>query len=141
VKVQPKTAGTSILSISIQSTNAQMAADIVNHLMIEYDSLTVEQNNYSNDQMLGFIYDRLNNMSREIDSLQLRFLKYKQEHNLFDVEKQVGSYFFKYTEADKEAVAQQFRLDVANEIDSYLKDKKNQFSKTNLQRLPEGYAE
>jgi capsular exopolysaccharide synthesis family protein len=129
VKVQPKTAGTSILSISIQSTNAQMAADIVNSLMIEYDSMTVEQNNYSNDQMLGFINERLDSMNHEMDSLQLRFLKYKQEHDLFDVEKQVSSSFFKFTEADKEAIAQQFKLDVANDINSYLKDKKNQFSK------------
>jgi capsular exopolysaccharide synthesis family protein len=129
VKVQPKTPGTSILSISIQSTNAQMAADIVNNLMIEYDSMTVEQNNYSTDQMLGFIDDRLNILNLELDTLQLKFLKYKQDNNLFDVEKQVGEYFFKYTEADKTAIAEQFKLNVADDIDSYLKDKKNQYSK------------
>ena len=72
VRVQPKTPGTSILSISIQSTNAQMAADIVNYLMVEYDSMTVEQNNYSNDQMLGFINERLDSMNRELDTLQVK---------------------------------------------------------------------
>ncbi len=130
VKVNPKTPGTSILSITIQSTNAQLAADIVNHLMVEYDSMTVEQNNYSNDQMIRFIDDRLDNMNRELDSLQLSFLKYKQDHNLFDVDKQLANYFVKYTEADKEVDLQQFKLDVADDIDAYLKDKKNQFSTT-----------
>ena len=130
VRVLPKTAGTSILSISLQSTNAQMAADIINHLMVEYDSMTVEQNNYSNDQMLGFIKERLDNMDRELDSLQLMFLKYKQDHNLFDVEKQLGSYFAKYTEADKNADVQQFKLNIADEINTYLKDKKNQYTTT-----------
>ena len=59
VKVQPKTPGTGILTVSLQATNPQLAADIVNYLMVEYDSFTVEQNNYSNDQMLRFIDERL----------------------------------------------------------------------------------
>jgi tyrosine-protein kinase Etk/Wzc len=128
VRVQPKTPGTSILSISIQSTNAQMAADIVNSLMVEYDSMTVEQNNYSNDQMLGFIDDRLKNMNLELDSLQLKFLKYKQDNDLFDVEKQFAEYFSKYSEADKMADLQKSKLDIANEIDGYLKDKEKNYN-------------
>ncbi|MBL7739747.1 MAG: polysaccharide biosynthesis tyrosine autokinase [Chitinophagaceae bacterium] len=128
VKVQPKTPGTSILTVTIQSTNAQMAADIVNHLMIQYDTLTVEENNHSTDQMLGFINDRLSDMNSELDSLQLRFLKYKQTNNLFDVEKQLGEYFQKYTEADKQAVEQQFKLNLADYLDTYLRSKQNEYS-------------
>ncbi|HLG41423.1 MAG TPA: polysaccharide biosynthesis tyrosine autokinase [Chitinophagaceae bacterium] len=130
VKVQPKTPGTSILTITLQSTNAHMAADIVNNLMVEYDSMTVEQNNYSNDQMLGFIDERLKNMNQELDTLQLRFLKYKQDNNLFDVDKQLTESFLKYSDADKNADLQQFKLNVAEEIDNYVKDKKNQYSTT-----------
>lgn len=128
VKVQPKTAGTSILAITIQSTNAQMAADIVNNLMIEYDSMTVEQNNHSNDQIIGFIRNRLNQMDQELDSLKLRFLKYKQDHKLYDVEKISGKAFANLTEAERQAGEQQFRLDVATEIDKYLRDQKNKYN-------------
>jgi uncharacterized protein involved in exopolysaccharide biosynthesis len=130
VRVVPKTPGTSILSISIQSTNSQMAADIVNHLMVEYGSMTVEQNNFSNHQTYNFINDRMQTMNRELDTLQLSFLKYKQAHNLFDVEKQAGEYFARYTEADKEADIQQFKVTTAEEIVNYLKDKRNQFATT-----------
>jgi capsular exopolysaccharide synthesis family protein len=128
VKVQPKTPGTGILTVNIQTTNAQMAADIVNNMMIQYDSMTVEQNNYSTDQMLGFINARLHDMNIELDSLQLNFLRYKQQHKLFDVEKQLGDYFLKYTEADKGTLEEEFKLRIATEVDNYLKDKKNQYS-------------
>ncbi|HEY6504855.1 MAG TPA: polysaccharide biosynthesis tyrosine autokinase [Chitinophagaceae bacterium] len=128
LKVQPKTPGTGILTVSIQTTNAQMAADIVNNLMVQYDSITVEQNNYSTDQMLGFIRDRLKGMNAELDSLQLNFLKYKQKYKLYDVEKQLADNFLKYTEADKGAVEQEHKLTIVTEIDTYLKDKKNQFT-------------
>jgi tyrosine-protein kinase Etk/Wzc len=130
VRVQPKVPGTSILSITLQSTNAQMAADIINSLMVEYDSMTVEQNNYSNVQMLGFIDERLNKMNEQLDTLQLRFLKYKQDNNLFDVEKQLGESFLKYSESDRNADLQQFKVNVADEIDAYIRDKKNQYSTT-----------
>ncbi len=130
VRVQPKTPGTSILSISLQSTNAQMAADIVNYLMIEYDSMTVEQNNYSNNQMLDFIKERLDSINREYDAQQMKFLKYKQANDLFDVDKQLTEYFSKYSDADKNAEVQQFKVNIADEIDAYIKDKKNQYSTT-----------
>ena len=83
-----------------------MAADIVNNLMIEYDSMTVEQNNHSNDQIIGFIRNRLNQMDQELDSLKLRFLKYKQDHKLYDVEKISGKAFANLTEAERQQVAQ-----------------------------------
>ncbi|MEI9806746.1 MAG: polysaccharide biosynthesis tyrosine autokinase [Bacteroidota bacterium] len=128
VKVQPKTPGTQILTVSIQTTNAQMAADIVNNMMVQYDSMTVEQNNYSTDQMLGFIRARLHDMNIELDSLQLNFLRYKQKYKLFDVEKQLSNYFLKYTDADKGAIEEEYKLNLANEVNDYLKDKANQYS-------------
>lgn len=129
-KVQPKIPGTGILSVTVQTTNAQMAADIVNSMIIQYDSMTVQQNNYSTDQMIGFINARLHDMNIELDSLQLDFLQYKQENKLFDVERQLGEYFSKFTEADKGVVEQEFKLNLANTIDAYLKDNKNQYQTT-----------
>jgi len=128
VKVNPKTPGTSILSITVQSTNALLAADIVNHLMIEYDSMTVEQNNYSNQQMLGFIRERLADMDVELDTLKLKFLRYRQQHKLYSIDKQLEGSINKLTDADKVATEQQFKLDVAEEINTYLSDKRNQFA-------------
>jgi tyrosine-protein kinase Etk/Wzc len=129
IQVQPKTVGTTILNISTQATNPELAADIINHLMVEYDSLTVEQNNYSTDQMLAFINDRLRLLNREIDSIQLILLAYQQKYNLIDVESQSGNYFNKISELDKTINEQQLKLDVIRMIDAYLRDKKNEFSK------------
>ncbi len=130
VRVNPKTPGTSILSISIQTTNALLAADIVNHLMIEYDSMTVGQNNSANLQTYDFISDQIERMNRQLDTLQLRFLKYKRDHDLFDIDKQTTDLVNIYVEADKETDLQKYRLNVANGIASYLTDKRNKYSTT-----------
>lgn len=129
VTVQPKTAGTGILTVGIQTTNGYLAADIVNSLMVEYGSLTVEQNNYSTDQMLGFIDDRLHILNTEIDSIQTIFLAYRQKYNLIDVESQPGVFIEKIAGFDKAIEEQELKLNIADFVDNYLKDKKNEYVK------------
>ncbi|MEO5562636.1 MAG: hypothetical protein ABIR18_04355, partial [Chitinophagaceae bacterium] len=129
IKVQPKTPGTGMLSVSIQTTNPQMAADIVNNLMVQYDSLTVEQNNFSTDQMLNFVDDRIRILTHELDSIQQILLAYQQKNNLVDIEAQSASYFEKMTLADKAVYDQILKLDVVELLNDYLADKKNQYSR------------
>jgi tyrosine-protein kinase Etk/Wzc len=132
VRVQPKTPGTFILLIGFQTTNGQMAADIVNNLMVQYDSLTVEQNNYSTDQMLGFIDGRLNILTQELDSLQLQYNRYKQANDLIDVESQSDDLFEKLRESDRAIDEQRAKLTIAETIANYMSDKKNEFKRVDL---------
>ena len=129
VKVQPKAGGTGILVIDLEAANPQMAADIVNSLMIQYDSLTVEQNNFSTDQIIGFIDGRLDSLKRELDSVQEKLLAYRQRNNLINVETQSDGYFAKISAADQLLNEQQMRLAITDLLDGYLKDKKNQYNK------------
>jgi tyrosine-protein kinase Etk/Wzc len=128
VTVSPKVSGTGLL-ISLETTNAQMAADIVNNLMVQYDSLTIEQNNFSTDQMIGFIDVRLDKLKGELDSIQSILLEYRQKNKLIDVQAQSSNAFQNILEADKLINDQQMRLSVAGMIDEYLNDKQNQFNR------------
>jgi tyrosine-protein kinase Etk/Wzc len=129
LRVQPKTPGTGMLSISIQTTSPQLGADVVNNLMIQYDSMTVEQNNYSTDQMINFVDSRLDILSKELDSIQQKLLAYQQKNNLIDVESQSTTYLTKMAEADKEVNDQVWRLSVAELVEDYLQDKKNTYNR------------
>ena len=129
VEVQPKVGGTGILLIGIEATNPYLAADIVNNLMVQYDSLTIEQNNFSTDQMLGFIDIRLNKLKGELDSLQNILLDYRQKNKLVNVETQSGNSFEKISAADQIINEQQMKLTVVDMVGDYLRDKTNQYSK------------
>ena len=128
VLVSPKPSGTGLI-ISMETTNALMAADIVNHLMIQYDSLTIEQNNFSTDQMIGFIDVRLDKLKGELDSIQEILLDYRQKNKLINVETQSTNSFENIMEADKLINQQQMSLSVAGMIDEYLTDKQNQYNR------------
>jgi tyrosine-protein kinase Etk/Wzc len=129
LKVLPKTPGTGIITISMDATSPRQAADIVNNLMIQYDSVTVEQNNYSADQMIGFIDGRLNKLKTEIDSLQLIELNFRQKENLFDINLQSENFFSKLSDVDKAASEQELRINTVNYVDEYVKDKQNQYNR------------
>jgi capsular exopolysaccharide synthesis family protein len=128
VRVMPKTPGTNMLIIGYQTTNGYMAADIVNGLMVQYDSMTVEQNNFSTDQMIGFIDSRLDILEKEIDTLQLRLLEYQQRYHLVDIEAQSSQSFANISDAEKAIYEKEARIMLADDIGDYLKDKKNQFN-------------
>lgn len=131
VSVTPKASGIG-LTIGFEATNPQLAADVVNNLMIQYDSLTIEQNNFSTDQMIAFIDARLDKLKDELDSIQAILLDYRQKNNLIDVPTQSTGYFSKITAADQLINDQQARLMVAEMVENYLLDKGNEFNEVTV---------
>jgi len=128
IKVQPKSSGTGILVIGLEANNPYLATDIVNNLMVQYDSLTIEQKNYSTDQKLSFIDSRLDNLKKELDSLQEIALDYKGKHDLIDVPLQSQASLARIDEANKNVFDQDIMIGLVDYITSYLQDNKNQFN-------------
>lgn len=130
VRVQPKANGTGILLISLDADNPKLAADIVNSLMVQYDSLTIEQKKYSTEQKLRFIDDRLSNLKEELDSLQDIALDYKVKHELVDVSTQSEAAMNRIDVSAKSVQDQEIRMGLVDYISNYLKDHKNQFNQS-----------
>lgn len=127
--IAPKTAGTGILTISMQTPNSHMGADIVNNLMEEYGDYSIEQKKQSSDQILEFIDARLADYGHKLDSVQKIQQDYEQKYNLIDVDAQSGNYFSNISEADKNIYEQSLKLNAADMVDDYLSDKKYEFGK------------
>jgi len=125
IQVVPKVTGTGILNVSMQSTNSQLAADVVNKLMSEYGLYTIEQKNRALDKTLGFVSERLDTLKIKLDSAQNVLLDFKQKNDLIDAEAQSGNFFGKISESDKIINEQLLQSNVADMINDYLHDKKN----------------
>lgn len=129
LQVSPKTQGTGILNVSMVTTNAQQGADVVNKLMEEYGKYSVEQNQQSSDQILDFIEDQLYKYKNIRDSFQQELLDYRKRYNMISVETQTGSYFGNISVTDKFINDETISLGIAETLNDYLKDKKNEFAK------------
>lgn len=126
ITVAPKTTATAgILNISMQGTNANQCADIVNQLMEEYGDFSKELKNKTSDQMINFINVRMDTLRKELDIAQNALLSYIEQNKLIDIEAQTSGYFGNITEADKNINEHLLMLNTADFIESYLKNKKN----------------
>lgn len=129
IVVAPKSLGTGILTISMQTPNAVLGADVINMLMDEYADYTIEEKNKASDQIIAFIEGRSRLLGRELDSIQDVLLAYSQRNNIIDIEAQLGGYFSNISGLDKVINEQEFQLDVSDFMRNYLVDKQNQFSR------------
>jgi len=126
IQVVPKP-GTDILSISIETTNAQKSADIVNQLMIKYGEMTKEDKSEEAALTLTFVDTSLKSVQYEIDSIQKEKTKFQEANNLIDLQNQTQNYFTNLSDADKGANDQEVLLNVTGIIEDYLNDKQNNF--------------
>ena len=101
LKLNPKSVGTGILNIAMETTNPELAADVINQLMIEYQNASIEDKKQTAKQTIIFIDDRLSLLNRELDSVQKILLQYQQTNDLIDLEAQSAMYFAKIGETDK----------------------------------------
>jgi len=129
LQIVPKTPGTGILSISLQTENALMGADIINKLMEEYGAYSIEEKIKSSDQIISFVDARLIDYGHKLDSVNKIYLDLKKKYKLFDIETQLADLFSNISLENKATIEQRSNLDVAEMIDRYLADKKNEFSK------------
>ncbi len=128
MQVTPQSVGAGILSITTQSPNPNLAADIINQLMEEYGEYTKELKNRTSDQTLAFIKERMDTLGTELETAQHALLAYQQKNNIIDIDQQSGNYFSNITDADKSIFEQQLLLNDVSFLERYLADKRNEFS-------------
>ncbi len=129
IQVSLKTTGTGILYISMRTTNSKMGADIINKLMEEYARYSVEQKDKASVQKLSFIDARLEDYRKKIDTVQNILNAFERENNLIDSKAQSDNYFGTISDADKVINEQTLKLDVADILSNYLREKRNQYEK------------
>ncbi|HQV54649.1 MAG: polysaccharide biosynthesis tyrosine autokinase [Chitinophagaceae bacterium] len=126
IMVAPKaTASAGILKISMEGTNPNQCADVVNQLMDEYGDYSKELKNKTSDQMINFITDRMDTLGIELEIAQNNLLSYIEQNKLIDIEGQTSGYFENISAADKSINEELLKMNTADFIESYLKDKKN----------------
>lgn len=118
-------AAAGIIQLAYETTNAHLAADLINKLMKEYQVATREDKNETNKRMLDFIDGRLKGVERELDSVTRRLLAYQRENNLINSESQSAGYFSKIEETDEEINKERVQDYFAQMIDTYLRDQQN----------------
>lgn len=122
--VAPKQ-GTGILTLSKEATNPQLAADVINQLMREYQEAVIEDKNDALVRTMAFVNSRLKVVEQELDSINRRLLAFQQANNLIDPGAQSTNFLSRIEAAAQEASEQTIQLNNAEMIDRYLRTQQN----------------
>lgn len=127
--VAPKQS-TGILTLSLQATNPELAADIINATMAEYQKATIEDKNEKTQAQLAFIDKELDTISNQLESINDRYVNFIKENSAYDLQSQSGSYLSQIEESAKNRAAHQDILNKTYQIENSL------LSKTSTVKVP-----
>ncbi|MFL5809008.1 MAG: GumC family protein, partial [Flavisolibacter sp.] len=116
---------TGILNITLESTNAQLAADVINTLMREYQKATIEDKNATTQQRLAFIDRELDTVTEQLNDITKREMTFLKRNNLFSPESQTNAYLDQVRNANDEKLVQQNLLTKAYQIEGDLLTRKS----------------
>lgn len=117
--VSPKQ-GTGILTLLLQSPNPQLSSDVINSVMSEYQKATVEDKNAKTQAQLAFIDDRIDTVSRQVDSINNLYVSFVKQNSAYDVQAQSENYLTQIEESISNRAIQQDLLNKAYQIESGL---------------------
>lgn len=119
--VAPKQ-NTGILTITMEASSPQLAADVINRLIEEYKEVTIEDKNEVTRKSLQFIDANLREREKELDSIKQVFVAYQKANNIIDPETQTSNYFSRVEGALQQEQAQRLKLNNAIQLQDYLRN-------------------
>ena len=130
IRVAPKITGSNIYNIQLEYTNSELAADIVNNLMVRYKDASIEDKNVTINQRLEYILGQLVRIEQDLDSIEARRIFYINENNLSAYQEQLANFFAIQTESDEKIKDHRQQLVIIDMLGTYLGDAMNDFEKT-----------
>jgi capsular exopolysaccharide synthesis family protein len=117
----------SVLILSMISDNPEIAADVLNQLMYEYERANVEDKKRIGDSTLAFIANSLKNLEGQLSNSEKDLQAFRQQNNIINPSAQAELFFNKLKETDKGISEQGVKLKVAQLVEKYVSDQNNAF--------------
>src|SRR5215204_526691 len=110
--VAPKQ-NTGILTLTLESTNPKLAADVINSTMAEYQKATIEDRNEKTQAQLDFINRELDTVASQLDSINMVYVRFVKQNAVYDMQAQSSNYLNQIEEGTKNRAVQQDILNKA----------------------------
>ncbi len=114
-----------IVEISMLDQVPERAKDIINELIEAYNTAGVTDKNVVGKKTSSFLNDRVDSVSRELDSLEITAEAYKKKNNISDVSAAGNAYLSRSEDYDKQRVEVSGQLEILNELEKYIRRAKS----------------
>jgi capsular exopolysaccharide synthesis family protein len=114
-----------ILEIGMLDEVPQRAIDIINKLIESYNTAGIMDKDIAGYKTMDFIKDRLDTVSSELDSLEIKTDEFKRDNNITDISDAGQQYLTEVLGYDKSKTEQNGKLILLQSIENYINSSKN----------------
>jgi len=125
---QPKSKRSSLLDISLKSSNKKKAYDVINTLVKEYNKEAIGDKNLVSRNTIEFVDERLGYISKELDVVETEKTDFKKQNNLTDIKAESELFIDQIGDSQKNIFENETQLDIVNSVITYLDKKNKEFS-------------
>ena len=128
LSVSPANDQSNVLSLTYTTDNPRLGADILNHLMVEYNDAAIEDKNEINRRIISFIDDRLGLVENQLDSVETDFQSFRTRREFIDIETQTQSQFQNMTQLEQRIREQEIQMQITELLENYLRNPENKLN-------------
>jgi tyrosine-protein kinase Etk/Wzc len=128
LEVKPANDLSNVLSLTYTHENPNLAAAILNNLMVQYNDAAIEDKNEMNRKILSFIDDRLKLVESQLHNVEGNLQKYRSSKQVIDLNAQSNLYFDNISDLNQQLRQQEVQLKVVELIEEYLNQPENRLA-------------
>ena len=122
IKVTPSSKTSSVIDLSLEDAVLQRGEDLINQLIAEYKTVTVEDKNQSVANTLNFIKNRLALVSDQVTAVEQSIEKYKSSNGITDISADAKSLLEQIQKNDVEINQTAMRLSAITDAERYIQN-------------------
>ncbi len=115
----------SVISLTYEDEVPKRAEDILNSLIDNYDKSAINEKNNLAQNTLAFVEDRLNVVTKDLDSIEKKIQQYRSGQGAIDIGTQGTLFLRNVSENDQKLSEVNMKLAVLNQVENFAKSKEN----------------
>lgn len=128
VQIEMASRHSNVLSMSLQTPNADYGKAILNQIIQEYNKRGIAERNEQNQLTARFIEERLALLSGELSETEASIQKYKEDKGIIDIEFQAKYQADKKSRIEEELLRAQTQEEITQLTLNFLRDPKNTYA-------------
>jgi len=132
IEIEPKTKNSSLLVLSLEDKVKQKAKDILDELIVQYNTDAIEYKNLITENTDKFVNERIADISESLSEVDRGVEEYKIKNRLTDIEFEASLVLSSNSELGKQIVDLKSQIKLVDYVSDYVNNNKDDLIPANL---------
>src|ERR1022692_20941 len=123
IEISPSSKLSTVITISLRDAVPQRGEAILNELVNDYNTASINDKNKMASNTLDFVERRLQLVGKELDTVENGIQRFRTQNSIVDISQQSSQYLMDVSENDQKVSEMDVQLSVLDQIEKYVLSK------------------